>query len=113
MCVCVCDFQEIYRYLVDDYLIERCRKLLKKDFVLVTDFMMRLKMGKRIHLCQFEADSLAEDLSLLFQRTIEIPRIRHGSRQTIDTLINEEAFLLAEFLRNKRKSWKPRTAHLV
>ena len=43
----VCDFQELYRYLIDDYLIERCRKLRKKDFVIVTDFMMRLKMGKR------------------------------------------------------------------
>jgi CRISPR-associated protein Cas1 len=59
----VCDFPELYRYLIDDYLIERCQKLRKKDFVLVTDFMMRLKMGKRIHLCEFEADSLAEGLN--------------------------------------------------
>ena len=46
----VCDFQELYRYLIDDFLIERCQKLRKKDFVLVTDFMMHLKMGKKIHL---------------------------------------------------------------
>jgi CRISPR-associated protein Cas1 len=50
----VCDFQEIYRHLIDDYLIERCQKLRKKGFVLVTDFMMHLRMGKRIHLCEFE-----------------------------------------------------------
>jgi len=49
----VCDFQELYRYLIDDYLIERCHNLHKKDFVVVTDFMMRLKMGKRIHLCEY------------------------------------------------------------
>jgi len=44
----VCDFQDLYRYLIDDFLIERCRKLRKNDFVVVTDFIMRLKMGKRI-----------------------------------------------------------------
>jgi len=84
----VCDFQELYRYLIDDYLIERCRKLCKKDFVLVTDFMMHLKMGKRIHSCEFEADSLAEGLNSLFDRTVEIPRIKNGSKQALDTLIN-------------------------
>ena len=62
----VCDFQELYRYLIDDYLIERCQELHKKDFVLVTDFMIHLKMGKRIHLCEFETDELAEDFELAF-----------------------------------------------
>jgi len=104
----VCDFQELYRYLIDNYLIERCQKLRKKDFVVVTDFMMRLKMGKRIHLCEYEADTLADGLNGLFNRKVKIPRIRHGKRQTIDTLINEEALLLAKFLRNERKEWNPR-----
>ena len=63
----VCDFQEIYRYLIDDCLIERCKKLRKKDFVVVTDFMMRLKMGKKIHLCEYEADRLADGLNGLFE----------------------------------------------
>lgn len=91
----VCDFQELYRYLIDDFLIERCQKLRKKDFVIVTDFMMRLKMGKRIHLCEYEADSLAEALRDLFERVVEVPRINRGRRQTIDSLISEEALLLA------------------
>jgi hypothetical protein len=80
----------------------------KKDFVVVTDFMLRLKMGKRIHLCEYETDSLAEGLNSLFNRQVEIPRIRHGKRQTLDTLISEEALLLAKFLRNERKDWTPR-----
>lgn len=63
--------------------------------------------------CEFEADSLAEDLNLLFQRKVEIPRIRHGNKQTIDTLINEEAYLLAMFLRHERKTWIPRTINLI
>jgi CRISPR/Cas system-associated endonuclease Cas1 len=104
----ICDFQELYRYLIDDYLIERCRNLHKKDFVLVTDFMMRLKMGKRVHLCEYETDDLAEGLNELFERKVEIPRMRHGSRQTLDTLINEEAYLLAQYLRNEKQSWIPR-----
>jgi CRISPR-associated protein Cas1 len=104
----VCDIQDVYRYLIDDYLIERGQKLRKKDFVVVTDFMMRLKRGKRIHLCKYEADSLAEGLNNLFNRYIEITRIRHGKRQTLDTLINEEALLLAKYLRNEKKEWVPR-----
>jgi CRISPR-associated endonuclease Cas1 len=108
----VCDFQELYRYLIDDYLIERCRKLRKKDFVAVTDFMMRFKMGKRIHLVEYEADSLAEGLNLFFDRFVDIARIKHGNRQTIDTLISEEALLLAKFLRTERKEWVPRTVSL-
>jgi CRISPR-associated protein Cas1 len=105
----VCDFQELYRYLIDDFLIERCKKFHKNDFVVVTDFMMKLKMGKRIHLCEFETDSLANGLNRLFQSEVEIPRIRHGKKQTLGTLISEEALLLAKFLRNELKEWSPRT----
>jgi CRISPR-associated protein Cas1 len=104
----VCDFQELYRYLIDDYLIERCRNLHKKDFVLVTDFMMKLRMGKRIHLCEYETDDLAEGLNQLFESKVEIPRMRHGNRQTLDTLINEEAYLLSQYLRNEKQTWIPR-----
>jgi hypothetical protein len=51
-------------------------------------------MDERIHLCEYETDGLAEGLNQLSQCKVEIPRIRHGSRQSLDTLINEEAFLL-------------------
>jgi CRISPR-associated protein Cas1 len=108
----VCDFQELYRYLIDDFLIERCQKFHKKDFVFVTDFMMHLKIGKRIHLCEFETNELAEDLNKLFERVVEIPRMRYGNRQTLDTLINEEAYLFAQCLRNEKPSWIPRISNL-
>jgi hypothetical protein len=101
------------RALIDAYLIERLQKLRKKDFVLVTDFMMHLKMGKRVHLCEFETNDLAEDLNMLFERVVEVPRIRHGSRQTLDTLINEEVYLLAKFLRHERETWIPRIPSLA
>jgi len=106
----VCDFMELYRYLIDDYLIERCQKYRKKDFVFVTDFMMRVRSGKRVHLCEYKTNDLAEGLKQLFEKTVEIPRMRHGSKQTLDTLINEEAYLLAQYLRNEKQSWTPRLA---
>jgi len=33
---------------------------------------------------------------------------KHGKKQTLDTLINEEALLLAKYLRNEIKTWNPR-----
>jgi hypothetical protein len=71
------DFQELNRYLIDDYLIERCHTLRKKDFVLVTNFMMP-KNGQKIHLCKYEVDSLAEGLNDLFERMVDIARIKQG-----------------------------------
>ena len=108
----VCDFQELYRYLIDDFLIERCSRLHKNDFVLITDFMMRLRMGKKIHLCEFETNELAEDLGKFFGRTVEVPRIKVGNRQTLDTLMSEEALLFAKYLRSERETWYPRIASL-
>jgi len=35
-----------------------------------------------------------------------------SNRQTIDTLISEEASLFARYLRNERKDWIPRIAEL-
>jgi hypothetical protein len=70
--------------------------------------MMHLKMGKKIHLKEYETDSLAEDLNAFFDRMVNIERIKIGKRQTIDTLICEEALLFAKFLRNENKDWHPR-----
>ncbi|HJX23319.1 MAG TPA: hypothetical protein VJ574_02785 [Candidatus Bathyarchaeia archaeon] len=49
-----------------------------------------------------------EELNQFFETRVEIPRIRVGLGQTIETLINEEAFLLAKFLRNEHEDWMPR-----
>lgn len=106
----VCDMMEPYRHVIDDLLIERCQKLHKNDFVLVTDFVMRTRVGKRVHLCEYETNELAECLNSLFDRVVEIPRIMHGQRQTLDTMISEEALLFAKYLRNERQSWIPRLA---
>ena len=43
-----------------------------------------------------------------FKNTVEIPRIRVGVKQEIETLINEKALLFAKYLRNERREWIPR-----
>ena len=50
------------------------------------------------------------ELNAYLESKVEVPRIRHGSKQTLETLINEEALLLAKYLRNERKTWIPRIA---
>jgi hypothetical protein len=70
------------------------------------------KNGKKIHLCDYETDELAEDLNALFERTVEIPRIKVGKRQSLETLISEEALLFAQFLRSERQIWIPRVPSL-
>lgn len=39
---------------------------------------------------------------------VEIPLLRYGRRQAIETLINEEALLLAKYLRDEKTDWTPR-----
>ncbi len=51
-------------------------------------------------------------LNKLFTNKVEIPRVKVGSRQEIETLINEEAFLFAKYLRRERPAWVPRIAEL-
>ena len=45
-----------------------------------------------------------------FESKVEVPRIRVGNKQTIETLINEEALLFAKYLRGEINDWKPRLA---
>ena len=50
----------------------------------------------------------ANDLCFFFDRFVNVERIKVGKRQTIDTLISEEALLFAKYLRHERKDWVPR-----
>jgi len=42
-----------------------------------------------------------------FEVMVDVPRVKCGSCQTIETLINEEALLLAKYLRSERETWIP------
>jgi hypothetical protein len=57
---------------------------------------------------RIRVDSSADGLNDLFNGEVEIPRMRYGNKQTLDTLVNEEAYLLARYLRNEKQKWNPR-----
>lgn len=105
----VCDFQELYRYLIDDFVIQYCQNLARRDFTFKTEKTSAQKKGKREYLNDVKTKNFTARLNEYFETVVEIPRIKVGERQTIETLISEEALLFAQFLRNKRKEWSPRT----
>jgi CRISPR-associated protein Cas1 len=106
----VCDLMELYRYLVDDFVIQFCQGLKPGDFVVKGERTTRKRWGKREYLNSSKTRELERGLEELFEGWVEVPRIRHGSRQTLETLINEEALLLAKYLRDEKKTWIPRIA---
>jgi CRISPR/Cas system-associated endonuclease Cas1 len=55
----ICAFMELYRYLIDDFVIQCCRKLQKKDFVTKTEGFSTNRRGKREYL----NDSSTHDLT--------------------------------------------------
>jgi CRISP-associated protein Cas1 len=104
----VCDFQELYRYLIDDFVIQYCQNLAKRDFTFKTEKLSAHKKGKREYLNDVETKNFTAKLNSYFETVVEIPRIKVGQRQTIETLINEEVLLFAKYLRNEKKDWTPR-----
>ncbi|MHA2112323.1 MAG: CRISPR-associated endonuclease Cas1 [Candidatus Hodarchaeales archaeon] len=106
----VCDLQEVYRHILDDFLIRYCQALKPKDFMMKSENISRKKKGKREYLNDIQTGELLFKLNQFLESHVEIPRIRYGKRQTLKTLINEEAYLLAGYLRNEREKWFPRIA---
>ena len=104
----ICDFQELYRYLVDDFIIEYCRNLHKQDFTVKIEDYSANRKGKREYLKDIQTHGFVRSLNRYFENKIDLPRMRVGEQQEIETLINEEALLFAQYLRNERQSWTPR-----
>jgi len=96
--------------LVDDFLVQYCQRLRKKDLTTKAESVSRKRKGKREYLNRGQTKQLMKQLNAFFEAIVEVPRIRIGGRQTIETLINEEALVLAKFLRDERKTWTPRVA---
>jgi CRISPR/Cas system-associated endonuclease Cas1 len=104
----VCDFQELYRHLIDYLLIRHCQNLKSKDFTVKIEDLTRDKKGKRVYLNDIQTKDLTKELNGFFESYVEIPRIKVGRRQAVETLINEGALLFARFLRNGQETWIPR-----
>jgi len=104
----VCDIEELYRYLVDDFLIQYCQDLSQRNFIVKTESVSRTRKGKREYLNDPQTRNLMELLNKFFESKVGIPRIRVGKKQTIETLINEECLLFAKYLRNESNKWHPK-----
>jgi CRISPR-associated protein Cas1 len=106
----VLDFQELYRYLIDDFVIQFSQKINKRDFKMKTESASHGKKGKREYLNEPETKNLLSELNDFFETSVEAKRIRNVEHQTLETLINEESLLFAKYLRGEIKSWTPRVA---
>jgi len=104
---------ELYRYLIDDFVIQYCRRLQKKDFIMKYEDFSTNPKGKREYLNDSLTHDLMKSLNEYFQTKVEVPRIRMGRTQEIETLINEEALLFAMYLRNEKPNWNPRILSLL
>jgi hypothetical protein len=83
--------------------VEYCKRLSSRDFTLkVEDFHGR--KGKRQYLNDTRTKDLMNMLNRFFESKIELPRIKHGKRQEVETVINEEAMLFAQYLRNEKQT---------
>jgi len=66
------------------------------------------RKGERQYLSKPLAKDMMNRLNSFFETTVEVPRVRHGNEQTLETLINEETMLFAKYLRDERPAWIPR-----
>ena len=75
---------------MDDFVVQFCARAVKSESV------SRKKKGKREYLNDAETKRMMKELAGFFESKVEIPLIRHGKRQKLETLINEEALILAQ-----------------
>lgn len=104
----ICDVMELYRHLADDFLIQYCKDVQRKDFVVKTEKYRPNKLGKREYLSDAKANDLTKRFYAYLDWKVRIPRVGHGNKSSIETLISEEAALLSTYLRNEEKEWVPR-----
>ena len=104
-----CDLIELYRCFADDFLIQNREKIKRQNFMLKKEeYSTHKAVGKREVLNKRETDSLIRDFYAFLERKVDVPRMKVGKTQTIETLINEEALLFAKYLRDERETWTPR-----
>ena len=104
----VCDLLEIYRCLIDDFLIRYSQKLKRTDFEKCYEKGHYEKKTPRIYLNHPNTNNLVKMLNKYLEIKVEIPRIRRGKKSSIETLINDEASLLAKYIRGDTDTWIPR-----
>lgn len=76
----VCDFQELYRYVVDNFVIKFCQGLKERDFIVKSESVSRKRKGKRAYLNNNETRRMMKDLQEYFELMVEIPLIKYGMK---------------------------------
>jgi hypothetical protein len=84
--------------------IQYCQNIAKRDFIFKTERASGQKKGKREYLNDVETKDFTKKLNDYFETTVEIPRIKVGKRQTIETLINEEAMVFCKISPTGKRS---------
>ncbi len=102
------DLQELYRHLMDDFVIDYSQGLSPTDFISKDESVSRNRKGKRQYLKDTKTRNMMKKLDAFFQSRVEIPAMRHGNSQAVETLISKEAQILAKFIRADKKGWIPR-----
>ena len=69
------------------------------------------RKGKRAFLNKERNKEFLDRLEYYFQTRVNVPRVKIGNKQELETVINEEAMLLASYIRGKR-IWEPRVVPL-
>ncbi len=93
---------------MDDFVLGYSQGLNPKDFVSKDESASRNRKGKRQYLKDSLTRHMMRELDEFFLSRVEIPAMRHGKSQAIETLISEEALLLAKYLRDEKTDWIPR-----
>ena len=109
----VCDFQELYRFIIDDFIFKYCQNVKKKDFIVKIEEIPNNKVIKRVYLNDLKTDELVDEMNELFNKSYDIPRFRNGGKQVFNTLISEETQLFAKYLRDEKKTWNPGIPNIV
>ena len=96
---------------MDDFVIQFGMNLKIRDFKKV--YVMQPRKYPRLYLNQEQNVKFKKCIHDYFRSMVEIPRIKVGSKQEFETLINEEALLFAKFLRDETETWNPRIPSLT
>lgn len=108
----VLDFLELYRYVMDDFILSYARNLKPRDFTLKDEDCSPNRKGKRQYLRDKLQNQYLKSLNGYFKTRIQVPRMRRGSSQELETLINDEVLLFAQYLRGEKLAWHPRVGDL-
>lgn len=98
--------------MIDDFVMQYALGLKEKDFVLKEETFSRNRKGKRQYLNEAKNQDFLKKLNLYFRSKVDVPRVKFGNKQEIESLISEEALLFAKYLREEIPAWNPRIAGL-